>query len=375
MTLRIRRAWSLLAVLVAVPLCVFAAGSAAQSRYTVIDLGTLGGAESQACAINNRQQVVGESTVRGNFTRPERHAFLWEDNQMKDLGVIGDDTDSGAFGINDRGIVLGYSAYVNHFSLEAASTQRTRICLWHSGRATELTRISGPPEARSFALNDAEQVIGKQFKWEKGAKAPLGPLAQNGCQARAINARGEMAGQAQNQRGRTYAFLWSNDRVRNLGTLGGDESAAYGINNLGQVVGCSMASERDASNRFTAHAFLWENDQMSDLGALAGQTESCALSVNDRGQVVGTNADMKGKFATPTCALLWEKGKVFDLNTLIPAGTGWSLEVAAGINNSGQIVGYGKRLGKTRAFLLNPVGLLDARGGSMPRRVVDDGKP
>ena len=53
-------------------------------------------------------------------------------------------------------------------------------------------------------------------------------------------------------------------------------------------------------------------------------------------------------------AFLWRNGEMTDLNTLIPAGTGWILESAAGISDGGQIVGYGTLSGKRRAFLLTP---------------------
>lgn len=43
-----------------------------------------------------------------------------------------------------------------------------------------------------------------------------------------------------------------------------------------------------------------------------------------------------------------------DLNDLIPANSGWYLEATTGINNRGQIVGYGLHGGQQRAFLLTP---------------------
>ena len=55
-------------------------------------------------------------------------------------------------------------------------------------------------------------------------------------------------------------------------------------------------------------------------------------------------------------AFLWEAGALTDLNTLIPAGTGWTLMSAYAINDAGQITGTGTLGGRTRAFLLNPVG-------------------
>jgi probable HAF family extracellular repeat protein len=46
---------------------------------------------------------------------------------------------------------------------------------------------------------------------------------------------------------------------------------------------------------------------------------------------------------------------MIDLNNLVDPSTGWVLESADGINDSGQIVGYGVNpSGQTHAFLLTP---------------------
>jgi hypothetical protein len=42
-----------------------------------------------------------------------------------------------------------------------------------------------------------------------------------------------------------------------------------------------------------------------------------------------------------------------DLNSLLPANSGWILSNATGINDSGQIVGVGTYNGQTQAFLLD----------------------
>lgn len=55
-----------------------------------------------------------------------------------------------------------------------------------------------------------------------------------------------------------------------------------------------------------------------------------------------------------TAAALWENGAVYDLNTLLPPDTGWVLNEADDINNSGQIIGYGTYNGQQAAFLLTP---------------------
>ncbi|HEX8735601.1 MAG TPA: hypothetical protein VF721_09780, partial [Pyrinomonadaceae bacterium] len=89
------------------------------------------------------------------------------------------------------------------------------------------------------------------------------------------------------QQSTTEAVLFVDDNpppvgyaVTDLGTLGGTESAAYGINNSGQIVGYAFNA---AQKR---RAFLYTNGQMQDLGTLGGQTAT-ALGINDAGKVVG----------------------------------------------------------------------------------------
>ncbi|GAG24493.1 unnamed protein product, partial [marine sediment metagenome] len=74
----------------------------AESLYTVVDLGTLGGTESHAYGINNIGQVVGEAQIVAGPS----HAFLWEDGVMTDLGTLGGQG-SAARDMNEFGQVAG----------------------------------------------------------------------------------------------------------------------------------------------------------------------------------------------------------------------------------------------------------------------------
>jgi probable HAF family extracellular repeat protein len=167
--------------------------------------------------------------------------------------------------------------------------------------------------------------------------------------------------------------------------LGGANSGAQGINDEGQVVGGSLVAS-DAG----AHAFLWSGGTMTDLGTLNGTYWSWAQAINDAGQIVGwsnlTNSTELGpQYATEWSggniidlgmgdayaindlgqvvgtnnnrATLWFDGSAIDLTTDIAfGGAGWTLESATGINDRGQIVGYGQSpQGVTTAFLLTPV--------------------
>ncbi len=70
------------------------------SEGTSFDLGTLGGIDSEALALNRSGQVAGHSRVRGGSAR---HAFfLPEPGRMADLGSLGGAT-SIAHDVNDRG--------------------------------------------------------------------------------------------------------------------------------------------------------------------------------------------------------------------------------------------------------------------------------
>ena len=131
--------------------------------------------------------------------------------------------------------------------------------------------------------------------------------------------------------------------ITDLGTLGGSESFASGINNSGKVVGYSPIAENS-----DYHAFLYEGTTMNDLGTLGG-SESYAFGINNSGQVAGYSGTT-GNSAHH--AFLYDGGNMIDLNTLLPTGSGWVLRQAYGINDSGQIVGEGYNLnGGSRAFL------------------------
>jgi chitinase len=69
------------------------------------DLGTLGGQNSSAEAINLAGQIGGQADVSAGIT----HAALWTaSNQIQDLGTLGG-TYAYARGINDKGAVVGAS--------------------------------------------------------------------------------------------------------------------------------------------------------------------------------------------------------------------------------------------------------------------------
>ncbi len=123
--------------------------------------------------------------------------------------------------------------------------------------------------------------------------------------------------------------------MTDLGTLGGSESRAMGINDSGQVVGHSEISGNSAQ-----HTFIYDGTTMTDLGTLGG-SESRAYGINDSGTAVGSSR-ISGNSAQHAFIYDGTTDGMIDLNTFLPAESDWdSLEYASDINNSGQIVGTG----------------------------------
>ena len=140
--------------------------------------------------------------------------------------------------------------------------------------------------------------------------------------------------------------------VTDLGTLGGNESYAYGVNLSGQVAGTSQLT----SSAYPNHAFLTSpnspiNPATDSLGALDGGSWSDAYAVNDSGEVVGYSdlGPMGGYHA-----FLYSGGTMTDLGSLRSiAGAAGSIAYA--INASGQAVGRAQTNdSSTHAFRTSP---------------------
>lgn len=136
--------------------------------------------------------------------------------------------------------------------------------------------------------------------------------------------------------------------IIDIGTLGGDFSLAWSINDVGQIAGYSTTAEGDTQYFVMDIATL----AMTDLGITKPGTEpnfwamGPDVVVGNNGQVVGAGLwDGEGQRG-----YVWEDGDIDEL-----ANLGGVTTRANDINDAGQIVGRSEPAsGDTQAFLFNP---------------------
>ncbi len=137
--------------------------------------------------------------------------------------------------------------------------------------------------------------------------------------------------------------------------------APYAVNNLGQVVGGS--SWINPAGQMISGPSIFTPGTGSRMIATNGGN---AYGINDLGQVVGSYIPTPAQ--ANNHAFFWNgSGGLIDLNSAIPAGSGLTLTSALSINDSGQIGAYGvDASGKAYALLLTPAGAPPTSGGGDP---------
>jgi probable HAF family extracellular repeat protein len=353
------------------PAQLHAQAPAKHTRYKLIDLGTFGGpASSTSNGLDGILNDHGTAVGWANTSTPDpypafcfvncfvTHAFQRRNGVVTDLGVLPGGASSLAVWISENGLIVGDSQNGQIDPLLPGFPQ-THAVLWHNGEIADLGTLEGGYESNAFSVNNRGQVVGvsfntipdsfslaapgfypaqtRAFLWQHGTMQDLGTLGGNDAAAFFVNERGQIAGQSYTNStpnpvtGLPTAdpFFWENGTMRDIGTLGGTLGSPAAFNNRGEVVGTS-----NLAGDLTSHPFLWtESHGLLDLGTLGGDS-GVVNWINDAGDIVG-KADLPGPAPQNHDAVLWKNGVIMDLGTL----PGDSCANAYFVNARGQVVG------------------------------------
>ena len=203
-------------------------------RGKLTDIKTLShvpvGNRSTAHALNTGGVVVGWSTVGkskviSSWPLPF-HAFVWKPktHKFRDLGTLPHRRDSYAYGINDKGQIVGMAEESSIHSFNEGGGSVTEHgatgVLWFGNKAAALPPLSGDTGSAAWAINNAGVIVGQSLSaggtvraclWRKGKPVDLNTLLPDGSgwtltDANALNNMGWIVGSG-TLGGKPHAFL------------------------------------------------------------------------------------------------------------------------------------------------------------------------
>jgi probable HAF family extracellular repeat protein len=361
----------------AMPVCGVAQNIATQEpkathhHYKLVVIEPLGGPASSASGpdeviLNNR----GTFAAYANTATPNpnancfipfnagdcfvEHPVLWHKGTLTDLELLPGGANGQTVSIGENGLIAGFSE--NGMTDPFSGLPVGRAVVWtKDGKVIDLGTVPGGTGSLATAVNNLGQVVGfsdngisdpfsmvggfatqtRAFLRQNGVMKDLGTLGGSDSLASNLNELGQIAGISYTDSNAspscfwaltTHPFFWENGKMTDVGSLGGTCGAVNWMNNLGQVVGFSNVAG-DQSN----HAFLWDKEHgLKDLGTLPGGSFSGANWINDAGEIAGASDVSNGGHA-----VLWKNGAIIDLG-LLPGDCN---SEALAINSQGQIVG------------------------------------
>ena len=268
----------------------------------VVYLGTLGGASSNAVAINDRGQVLGQWTTAAGQVR----GFIYYAGTRRDIGVI-PGRSSRFTDINNAGYITAEGTLPDSYYGPRGFLRAP------DGAYTDIGNLSyDDPITLAFALNNRNVIAGAS-----------GPLTFPEQPYRAIN--------------------WSKGAMNDLGDFGWAPNYGVAINDCGQVTG-SMSVSTGVHNRI---AFLFSNGRLINLDGrpATDERDSAGAGINGLGHVVGSSNHLSG--------FVYRGRRMQSLNALINPALRWNISYPKAINDAGQIAATAERDGVYYAVRLD----------------------
>ena len=335
------------------------------SRGSIFDLGSpLGGPNSGAIGANDAGLIaVQAETSQADpknenfcdyFTGLQCRPLAWKGGTITLLPTLGGNNGT-VSPPNNRGQIPGIAetsvADPNCPSIPAINGTGPQVLqfqpvIWNAGGVRALPLPSGDTVGMAFWVNNQGQAVGS-----------TGVCANTIVPPFAVGPR---------------AVMWDADgSVHDLGNLGGTANpdvlgignVAFAINDQSQATGVSVMPDE-----VNTHAFLWTAASgMRDLGTLPGDNISAGLGINNVGDIVGASIAGPDPLSGVPKAVVWHNGVITDLNTVVPVDTSLFLLTAFMINDAGQVAGFGLDLNtfEVHAFVATPIpanGAPTARG-------------
>lgn len=305
--------------------------------HTATNYGSVGSLASTAIpgpagTTNSFTRGINDSGVAAgaaqNSTANTSQAILASTSGITVLNAASGYANAGATGIDNGGTAVGYSQSIGIFAAEGTARPI------HSSRGQQVATV-----------------------WDQlgNASTLANPFGNFNSLATAINASGQVAGAA-NRSDSTIsnAMIWNNGVGTALATLGTERSTARALSSTGWVAG--------RTDQLSGGSFLgsvWDsNGGKFDLAPVGGCGMSDLRGINSKNTAVGFS--LNGNCGSVTTATLWHWNGSgfdgFDLGSLVVNLNGFNLRAPQGINNFGQIVGFGfDAQGNTRGYLLTAV--------------------